>query len=127
MVDAGSTIGLFEVGSLAETQDFADAAQFQPELREQHGASSRQRAYPGHAGQRDLDLVRRAVRRRDLGPGMPDRLNGWVPASWSSPISVALNVTIPTYIPASPDASDPVRDRTGLARAPAARRRQRGT
>ena len=33
MVDAGSTIGLFEIGSLSETQDYADAAMYQPELR----------------------------------------------------------------------------------------------
>ncbi len=33
LIDAGSTIGLFEIGSLTETQDSADAAQFQPELR----------------------------------------------------------------------------------------------
>ena len=32
MVDAGSSIGLFEIGSLAETQDHSDAAQYQPEL-----------------------------------------------------------------------------------------------
>ena len=33
LIDAGSPLGLFEIGSLAETQDFADAGQFQPELR----------------------------------------------------------------------------------------------
>ena len=30
MVDAGSTLGLFEIGSLRETQDFADAAHSSP-------------------------------------------------------------------------------------------------
>ncbi|HEV3122174.1 MAG TPA: amidohydrolase family protein, partial [Isosphaeraceae bacterium] len=32
MIDAGSVLGLFEVGSLPETQDYSDSAQFQPEL-----------------------------------------------------------------------------------------------
>ena len=37
LIDAGSNIGLFEIDSLRETQDFADAGRFEPELR-QHGA-----------------------------------------------------------------------------------------
>ena len=41
---------------------------------QQHRASPRQRAHSGHAGQRHLDVVRRADRRHDLGTGMPDRL-----------------------------------------------------
>ncbi len=33
LVDAGSALGLIEIGSLNETQDFADTSRFQPELR----------------------------------------------------------------------------------------------
>ena len=34
MVDAGSTIGLFEIGSLAETQDTATPPSFSPSCSE---------------------------------------------------------------------------------------------
>ena len=33
LIDSGSQLGLFEVGSLPETQDSSDSAEYQPELR----------------------------------------------------------------------------------------------
>ena len=74
MVDAGSTIGLFEIGSLAETQDHSRRRPVSARAALEHRPSPRQRAHPGDAGQRHSDVVHQAQRRRDLGPGLPDRL-----------------------------------------------------
>ena len=74
MVDAGSTIGLFEIGSLAETQDHSDAAQYQPELRSSTALHPDSEHIPVTRANGILDLVHRAERRRDLGPGLLDRL-----------------------------------------------------
>ena len=80
MVDAGSTIGLFEIGSLAETQDSCRRRPVPARAAQQHGASPRQRAHPGDAGQRHPDLVRRADRAASIsGQGCLIDLNGWVP------------------------------------------------
>ena len=73
MIDAGSTIGLFEIGSLPETQDFADASRFQPELRTSTALQPDSRAHPGDPGQRRLDGLRPAVGGADLGPGLRDQ------------------------------------------------------
>ena len=73
MVDAGSTIGLFEIGSLTETQDSSDAAQFQPELGRSTGLHPDSEHIPVTRANGILDLVRRTHRRHHLGPGMPDQ------------------------------------------------------
>ena len=52
LIDSGSQLGLFEVGSLPETLDSADSAEFQPELRAERRPAPGQRADPGRAGQR---------------------------------------------------------------------------
>ncbi len=63
MVDAGSTIGLFEIGSLTETQDSADAAQFQPELRSSTALHPDSEHIPVTRANGILTVVRRADRR----------------------------------------------------------------
>ena len=128
MVDAGSTIGLFEVGSLTETQDFADAAQFQPELRTSTALHPDSEHIPGHAANGILTVVRPAHRRHDLGPGLLINLNGWVPRELVIADQVALNVTIPTLRrPRLPSADGEARTRARTrTRASAVSRRRDG-
>jgi imidazolonepropionase-like amidohydrolase len=107
MVDAGSTIGLFEIGSLNETQDHTDAAQFQPELKS--GTAL-------HPDSEHIPVTRANGILTSLvepsGGIMPGQaclidLNGWVPRELVIADSVALNVRIPTYIPRSGDSARP--------------------
>src|SRR5262249_5345534 len=103
MVDGGSTLGLFEIGSLSETQDYADAAQFQPELR----SSTALRADSEHlAVTRANGILSSFVQPSGgliSGQGCVIDLRGWVPRELVVADRVALNVTIPAYIPRSPE------------------------
>ena len=68
-------VGLFEIGSLAETQDYSRRRPVSARAAQQHRPAPRQRAHPGDAGQRHPDLVHQAPAAGiDLGPGLPDRL-----------------------------------------------------
>jgi imidazolonepropionase-like amidohydrolase len=107
MIDAGSTLGLSEVGSLTETQDFADAAQFQPELRT---------CVALHPDSEHIPVTRaNGVLTAFVGPsggtisgqGCLIDLYGWVPRDLVVADAVALCVTIPTYIPESPQGQRP--------------------
>jgi imidazolonepropionase-like amidohydrolase len=98
MVDAGSTIGLFEVGSLAETQDSADAAQFQPELRSSTALHADSEHIPVTRANGILTSLVEPTGGTISGQGCLIDLNGWVPRELVIADQVALEVTIPTYI-----------------------------
>jgi imidazolonepropionase-like amidohydrolase len=98
MVDAGSTIGLFEVGSLAETQDSADAAQFQPELRSSTALHPDSEHIPVTRANGILTSFVEPTGGTISGQGCLIDLNGWVPRELVIADQVALDVTIPTYI-----------------------------
>ena len=79
MVDAGSTIGLFEVGSLTETQDSADAAQFQPELRSSTALHPDSEHIPVTRANGILTSFVEPTGGTISGQGCLINLNGWVP------------------------------------------------
>jgi imidazolonepropionase-like amidohydrolase len=99
LVDAGTPLGLYEIGSLNETQDFADSAQFQPEL---HASIA---LHPDTAWipvTRANGVLTAYVQPRGgviAGQGCAIDLNGWVPRELIVADSVALHVNIPAYIP----------------------------
>ena len=107
MVDAGSTIGLFEVGSLAETQDSADAAQFQPELRSSTALHPDSEHIPVTRANGILTSFVEPTGGTISGQGCLINLNGWVPRELVIADQVALDVTIPTYIPRTTEARRP--------------------
>jgi len=107
MVDAGSTIGLFEVGSLAETQDSADAAQFQPELRSSTALHPDSEHIPVTRANGVLTSLVEPTGGTISGQGCLIDLNGWVPRELVIADQVALNVTIPSYIPRNPESVRP--------------------
>ena len=103
MVDAGSTVGLYEIGSLNETQDAADAAQFQPELRSSTALHPDSEHIPVTRANGILTSFVEPTGGTIAGQGCLINLNGWVPRELVIADQVALNVTIPAYIPRTPE------------------------
>ena len=95
MVDAGSTIGLFEIGSLAETQDSADAAQFQPELRSSTALHPDSEHIPVTRANGILTSFVEPTGGMISGQGCLIDLNGWVPRELVIADQVALDVHDP--------------------------------
>jgi imidazolonepropionase-like amidohydrolase len=114
LVDAGSTVGLFEVGSLAETQDFADAAQFQPELRTSTALHPDSEHIPVTRANGILTALVEPSGGVISGQGCLIDLNGWVPRDLVIADSVALNLTIPRYVPRPQDSQRPGPGRPGM-------------
>ncbi len=132
MVDGGSTLGLFEVGSLGETQDFADAAQFQPELHSSTALRADSEHIPVTRANGVLTSFVQPSGGVISGQGCVIDLRGWVPRELVVADGVALNVTIPTYIARNPEGRrfGPGRPGTGpgaggAAADPNARRKER--
>jgi len=107
MVDAGSTIGLFEIGSLNETQDHADAAQFQPELRSSTALHPDSEHIPVTRANGILTALVEPSGGIISGQGCLIDLHGWVPRELVIADSFALNVHIPPYVPRSADSQRP--------------------
>jgi imidazolonepropionase-like amidohydrolase len=99
LVDGGTTLGLTEVGSLSETQDYADAAQLQPELR----TSIALRADSEHIRVTRANGILSAFVQPSggliAGQGCVIDLRGWVPEELVIADPVALLVNIPPYVP----------------------------
>ena len=103
MVDAGSSIGLFEIGSLTETQDHSDAAQYQPELRSSAAIHPDSEHIPVTRANGILTSFIEPSGGVISGQGCLIDLNGWVPREMVIADAVALNVHIPPYVSRSPD------------------------
>jgi imidazolonepropionase-like amidohydrolase len=114
MVDGGSTLGLFEVGSLSETQDYADAAQFQPELRTSVALHPDSEHIPVTRANGILTAIVEPSGGTISGQSCLIDLNGWVPRELVIADGVVLNVTIPTYIPETPQGGRPGFGRFGM-------------
>lgn len=103
MVDAGSPVGLVEIGSLPETQDNADSAQYQPELR----TSTALHADSELIGVTRANGVLAAYVQPSggviSGQGCVVQLDGWVPPEMTLVDRAALNVGIPAYASTNPD------------------------
>ena len=102
MVDAGSALGLFEVGSLTETQDFADAAQFQPELKSSIALHPDSEHIPVTRANGILTSFVEPSGGIISGQGCLIDLNGWVPRELVIADRRRSSITIPTYIPSTP-------------------------
>jgi imidazolonepropionase-like amidohydrolase len=107
MVDAGGSIGLFEVGSLSETQDSVEAAQFQPELRSSTALHADSEHIPVTRANGILSSFVEPAGGIISGQGCLINLNGWVPRELVIADPVALLVRIPTYIPRAPESQRP--------------------
>jgi imidazolonepropionase-like amidohydrolase len=107
MVDAGSSIGLFEIGSLSETQDHSEAARFQPELRTSTALHPDSEHIPVTRANGILTSFVEPAGGIISGQGCVINLHGWVPRELVIADLVALAVRIPPYVPRTPDSQRP--------------------
>jgi imidazolonepropionase-like amidohydrolase len=103
MIDAGSLLGLFEIGSLPETQDFSDSAPFQPELRASVALHPDSTVIPVTRANGILTAVVAPTGGTISGQAAVIKLDGWVPSEMVLEDRAALSVAIPAFIPENPD------------------------
>ncbi len=111
MVDAGSVVGLFEIGSLPETLDASDSAQSQPEVRTSVAIHPDSELIPVTRANGVLSAYIQPGGGGGQGPngglipgqGCIADLSGWVPSEMVLVDGAALNVNIPNYIPPDPE------------------------
>ena len=113
LVDAGSQIGLSEIGSLSETQDYADSARFQPELRTSSALHPDSELIPVTRANGVLTTYVQPTGGTISGQGCVINLDGWVPREMVLADRVALNVNVPAFI-----RTDPIPPALARARAP---------
>ncbi len=98
LIDAGTTVGLAEIGSLRETLDFADAADYQPELR----ASTALRADSEHVRVTRANGVLAGLVEPSggvvSGQAVLADFNGWTPREMTLLAPAALSVNVPRFV-----------------------------
>ncbi len=103
LIDAGSALGLFEIGSLQETQDAADSAQFEPELRASTALHPDSEIIPVVRANGVLSTFVQPSGGVIAGQGCVIDHDGWVPSDMVVLDRAGLIVNIPRYIPQNPD------------------------
>jgi hypothetical protein len=94
MIDAGTVLGLVEVGSLRETADYRDGGDFQPTCGPA-SPSTRTRTDPRHPGDGVTTVVTRPTGGVVAGQAALINLAGWVPAEMAVVDPLALQVEFP--------------------------------
>ncbi|WP_165245702.1 amidohydrolase family protein [Paludisphaera soli] len=97
MIDAGTTVGLAEIGSLNETQDFADASRFQPELRAGTAIKADSEHIPVTRSNGVLAGLVEPSGGTISGQAALANFHGWVPRELAFVDPAALSVNIPRY------------------------------
>jgi imidazolonepropionase-like amidohydrolase len=95
MVDAGAILGLFEIGSLSETQDHNDSATFQPELRAGVAIHPDSAIIPVTRANGVLSAYVQPDGGTISGQGCLIDLAGWVPSEMVRVPELALNLNVP--------------------------------
>ncbi len=121
LVDAGSPIGLIEIGSLSETRDDNDSAQFEPELRTATALHPDSKLIPVTRANGILSAYTQPIGGLISGQGCLIDLWGWVPREMVKADSLALNVNIPRHVNTDPTE----RGRQGMGPGAGADSRQR--
>jgi imidazolonepropionase-like amidohydrolase len=116
LIDAGTVLGLYEIGSLVETRDDADAAQVEPELRTSAALHPDSELIPVTRANGVLTAYVQPSGGLISGQGCVIDLNGWVPREMVLADEVALNVAIPRHVPATSDSTLPPRADAAEAR-----------
>jgi imidazolonepropionase-like amidohydrolase len=99
MIDAGTVLGLTELGSAKETHDFAEGGDFQPDLRASIGINPDSELIPVTRANGVLSVVVRPVGSVIAGQGALINLNGWVPKEMAVVDPLALHVEFPSSSP----------------------------
>jgi imidazolonepropionase-like amidohydrolase len=102
LIDSGSQLGLYEVGSLNETQDSSDSAEYQPELRTSIALHPDSELIPVARANGVLATFVQPTGGVISGQGCVANLDGWVPLEMVVLDKAGLSVNIPRYV--SPNA-----------------------
>ena len=102
LIDAGTPLGLYEVGSLQETQDSSDSAEYQPELRTAVALHPDSELIPVARANGILSAFVQPSGGVISGQGCVIGLDGWVPSEMVVLERAGLVVNIPRYIAPGP-------------------------
>lgn len=96
MIDAGTVLGLTEIGSADETQDYSDGGEFQPDLRASIAINPDSELIPVTRVNGVLTVVTRPTGAMIAGQAALINLAGWVPAEMAVVDPLALQVELPS-------------------------------
>jgi imidazolonepropionase-like amidohydrolase len=99
MIDAGTVLGLTELGSAKETHDFAEGGDFQPDLRASIAINPDSELIPVTRANGVTTVVTRPTGTVIAGQSALINLNGWVPKEMTLVDPLALHVEFPTALP----------------------------
>jgi imidazolonepropionase-like amidohydrolase len=99
LIDAGTVLGLTELGSAKETHDFAEGGDFQPDLRASIAINPDSELIPVTRANGVLSVVTRPVGSIIAGQSALINLNGWVPKEMAVVDPLALHVEFPSVSP----------------------------
>jgi imidazolonepropionase-like amidohydrolase len=99
MIDAGTVLGLTELGSAPETQDYSEAGDFQPDLRASVGINPDSEVIPVTRSNGVLTVVTRPTGGVIAGQSAIINLHGWVPPEMVVKEPAALHVEFPALAP----------------------------
>jgi imidazolonepropionase-like amidohydrolase len=99
LIDAGTVLGLTELGSAKETHDFAEGGDFQPDLRASIAINPDSELIPVTRANGVLSVVTRPTGSLIAGQSALINLNGWVPKEMAVVDPLALHVEFPSVAP----------------------------
>jgi hypothetical protein len=99
MIDAGTVLGLTELGSARETQDFNEGGDFQPDLRAAVGINPDSELIPVTRANGVTTVVTRPGGAIIAGQSALINLHGWVPSEMVLVEPLALHIEFPTVSP----------------------------
>jgi imidazolonepropionase-like amidohydrolase len=99
LIDAGTVLGLAELGSAQETNDFAEGGDFQPDLRASVAVNPDSELIPVTRANGVTTVVTRPTGGVVAGQGALINLAGWVPREMAVVDPLALHVEFPAASP----------------------------
>jgi imidazolonepropionase-like amidohydrolase len=99
MIDAGTVLGLTELGSTKESHDFAEGGDFQPDLRASTAINPDSELIPVTRANGVTTVVTRPIGGIVAGQGALINLAGWTPREMTLVDPLALHVEFPTTAP----------------------------
>src|SRR5437667_11351958 len=99
MIDAGTVLGLTEVGSARETHDFSEGGDFQPDLRASIAINPDSELIPVTRATGVTTVVTRPTGTIIAGQSALINLAGWVPREMAVVDPLALQVEFPAGLP----------------------------
>src|SRR5437667_8041202 len=99
MIDAGTVLGLTELGSARETHDFAEGGDFQPDLRASIAINPDSELIPVTRANGVTAVVTRPTGSIIAGQSALINLAGWGPKEWRWVDRRALHVRFPPQFP----------------------------